>query len=412
MKIKFSKDFIGPLILILVYLISILNLWNPNALGGLLPSFTMHLVFATLFTCSFIVILNNGVMKKDLVLAFTVFMILLLPSVFLSEYIDIAFIKFLSFMFGLFSLIFLSNRIIKYSNTPSGLLYIWFRNINRFLLVLSAVIYIFGLGYTVNPTGFAGVLNHPQAFGVFLILIILIELYGIQSKSSNKHWSYFFIIIAFFYSILTESRLSVITIVFLILLFILLFIRLKKSYLIVGLILLFVGLVNAESILSKSQFILTKSGRATSSGLEALDDSRGFLVRASITNFTENPLTGIGFQTSNGKHGSYPMTVVREPIFNLPLQATVEKGVFWSAILEETGILGFLGFTIFVIAFYKKIKDKRFSLLLGFCLILMGMGESFFFSFGGVGAIVWCVYFMIYIDSNDKHIIGPSNVRY
>ncbi|GAB3234240.1 hypothetical protein GCM10027424_07720 [Psychrobacter pacificensis] len=260
------------------------------------------------------------------------------------------------------------------------------------------------MGYTVNETGFAGILNHPQAFGVYLVLIIVTELYSLQFiRSKNNYYSYIFIVLASAFSFMTESRLSIISIVILLFIYYFLFLKPKKTHLLALLLIISTSIFVFDDISNKAEFVLSKSGRANSTGLQALESSRGFLAEASIYNFLENPIAGIGFQVSNGKFGSYPMEVERATLLNIPIKAAVEKGVFWTALSEETGVLGILGFLIFLTAYFKKLR-KKFSILVIASIFLIGSGESFFFSLGGIGAVAWCTYFMLYIANNsNKH---------
>ncbi|PMH75832.1 hypothetical protein BCU60_21140 [Vibrio cyclitrophicus] len=150
--------------------------------------------------------------------------------------------------------------------------------------------------------------------------------------------------------------------------------------------------------------VLSKSGRSTAEGLSVFVNSRGFLFEASIQNFLDNKLTGIGFQISNGKYGSYEMIVQRIDFLNLPISASIEKGVFWSALFEETGILGFLAF-VFLLASILVNTPFLFKLMVTLCITLIGMGEAFYFSVSGIGLFFWLYLFMlnsIYSNSHDS----------
>lgn len=375
---------------------------NKLVLGSILPTGIMHIVFSLIFISSLIIVLKEKILKRPLIVGFLVLSLFTLPSVFFSEYLDVAFIKYISFFMGLFALVFVSNKVIYSPTMNSSIVFSSYRNINRFFLIISIAIYFLGLGYTVNETGFAGILNHPQAFGVYLVLIVVTELYGLQFiKSNYNNFNYAFIALAFYFSLMTESRLSIISIVILLFIYYFLFLKPKKTHLLALLLILSASIFVFDDIQNKAEFVLSKSGRANSTGLQALESSRGFLVEASVYNFLENPITGIGFQVSNGKFGSYPMEVERATLLNIPIKAAVEKGVFWTALAEETGVLGTFGFLVFLAAYFKKLK-RKFSIVVISSILLIGFGESIFFTLGGVGAIAWCTYFMLYIASNSN----------
>lgn len=395
MKIGYFEYSVSSFILIFIYVIALLSMGNTLVFGSNVIPVSMHIIFIIAFLYSFFYLLVIGSIKKNLIFSYLLLITLIIPSVIFSEYIDVSLLKFISFALGIFSLIFLSTNI-NYSERKIKLnMYLSYRNINRAVLFLSCIIYLLGLGYTVNDTGFAGILNHPQAFGVYLLLLIVIELYGIRCNVGAIRWSILTIFLAFIFSLMTESRLSAISIFIVLSIYTYMFLKLKLSHILALIITFSLSFILLDKIQAKIQTVLTKSGRATTTGFEALEESRGFLVSASLNNFKDNPLFGIGFQVSNGKYGSYSMNIIRDPIYGLPVEAIIEKGVFWSAILEEVGFIGTLGFIVFIISYYKKLPNKiGFIVIISF--ILIGFGESFFFTLGGLGAIAWCIFFMLY----------------
>lgn len=116
---------------------------------------------------------------------------------------------------------------------------------------------------------------------------------------------------------------------------------------------------------------------------------RGFLILRSWRNFQEYPLTGIGFGV-----GSEPSAfkIRRDPILGLPIGASVEKGFTIVAVLEETGVLGFAAFVLFINSLLKQALSVRRSLpvyALVFSCVLVNFGEAIFFALGGSGILVW-----------------------
>jgi hypothetical protein len=109
-----------------------------------------------------------------------------------------------------------------------------------------------------------------------------------------------------------------------------------------------------------------------------------------IQNIQDNPVTGIGFQLA-----SIPkrLQVVTDPYLGLPIQAPVEKGNIFTAIVEENGILGAIGFIIFLFILAKRAKrNKPIEILALFTAALAtNIGEATFFSFGGMGLFIWLI---------------------
>lgn len=119
-------------------------------------------------------------------------------------------------------------------------------------------------------------------------------------------------------------------------------------------------------------------------GLDAILYSRVRLIEQAIGNFREKPLLGIGFGTSTD-----PTFIENAGMFSAP----TEKGSLVIGVLEETGILGGILITGFVVSLCGWLyRDKNWIGLSTFVTFLTAnMGEMMFFSFGGAGGIAWCL---------------------
>jgi len=133
-------------------------------------------------------------------------------------------------------------------------------------------------------------------------------------------------------------------------------------------------------------FFLSKSGAIEVDGLfDAYLLSRGEFIFQMLDNIKENLITGIGFGIASDLSS---MRVYYDPIFNLPISASVEKGVVPLMILEETGIFGFILFLIWIlILFYRAVINGIESLTLLLAILSFNMGEAVLFSPGGQGLI-------------------------
>ncbi|MEZ8310894.1 hypothetical protein AB6C57_19675 [Vibrio splendidus] len=381
-------------VMMLLYLTSVMNLKNPLVFGsGNLVYINYFLVLFNL-TLYPTIILWKSSLKIDTKMVFVlVSFILLLPSVIFSESPDVSGMKFISFSLTFLSIYFMFLNVNGLCAERRAIIEKGIMNCNRLLLVISFFIFVVGLGYTVNDTGFSGVLNHPQAFGILLILFLLNELLFIEYRS-HSHWSYLFIVVILFLAYLTESRLSFFTCLILVISYATCKVRFTIKSTILYISFFFVAMIFVSDALEILFSVLSKSGRSTAEGLSVFVNSRGFLFEASIQNFLDNKLTGIGFQISNGKYGSYEMIVQRIDFLNLPISASIEKGVFWSALFEETGILGFLAF-VFLLASILVNTPFLFKLMVTLCITLIGMGEAFYFSVRGIGLFFWLYLFML-----------------
>jgi hypothetical protein len=75
----------------------------------------------------------------------------------------------------------------------------------------------------------------------------------------------------------------------------------------------------------------------------------------------------------------------------LPISAPVEKGFLPTAILEEVGIPGALGFLgLFLTLLYRVYRtgDQPWAAVL-LTSIFVNLGEALFFSLGGLGLYFW-----------------------
>ena len=129
--------------------------------------------------------------------------------------------------------------------------------------------------------------------------------------------------------------------------------------------------------------------------------SRGKLIYPMLENINENFLNGIGFGIASDPS---TMIVRYDPFMNIPISASVEKGVVPIMILEEIGIIGFIFFLLWIYKlFYRSIMNGFESLILFITIFLLNMGEGVLFSPGGQGLL-----FLILLTSI---IAKPSIVK-
>jgi len=115
--------------------------------------------------------------------------------------------------------------------------------------------------------------------------------------------------------------------------------------------------------------------------------SRGGGMISELRNFASSPIVGHGFGVY--ADGVFPSGIVE--VAGIPVSAPVEKGVLPSAVLEETGLVGFLCFTYLVFAVtggvWKRAEPSVLALVFG-CLFV-NLGEAVLLSPGNIGLHVW-----------------------
>lgn len=148
--------------------------------------------------------------------------------------------------------------------------------------------------------------------------------------------------------------------------------------------LLILELATGSVLRGVSQFAL--KGGQTSVG-EAFEASRGGLVSTQLRNFMASPWIGNGFGVY--ADGVFPSGV--RTFLGIPVSAPVEKGVLPTAVLEETGVIGFLCFAYLIYALvsgvWRRASHPIVAMLIA-CLFV-NLGEAILLSPGGFGLHIW-----------------------
>jgi len=126
---------------------------------------------------------------------------------------------------------------------------------------------------------------------------------------------------------------------------------------------------------------------------ENILNSRQGKIDEGLENWRESPLFGNGFQVSRD------MADFKVSSFKSILSAPVEKSVWFTAVLEEGGVIGFGLFCLFLaIVFPTLVKRKAYiGATLLFSLITANFGEFTFFSLSGAGGMQWGMVFVGFI---------------
>jgi hypothetical protein len=268
------------------------------------------------------------------------------------------------------------------------------------IIIVSLPLLLLPLGYLRNGSGFQGILNHPQAFGPAVAILGAIA--GSKLLTQPKpSWAYLgMFTLAVMLIMASESRtagLALMIGLFFAIAMVVFFhkgtvkaelpsLYSRRTWGVVS-VLLCLGLFFLPQIIEKTDYYMSKSGRAASneSIAEVFDKSRGGLIDKMMLNIGRHPFTGIGFGIAS--EADY-MVVERDPILGLPISAAVEKGVLPLVIVEELGFFGASLVFIWLIYLVRSaLKAGAVSLTLIGVSLLINMGESIFFSPGGLGML-------------------------
>jgi O-Antigen ligase len=119
--------------------------------------------------------------------------------------------------------------------------------------------------------------------------------------------------------------------------------------------------------------------------LEIGNASRGVLVNPMIENIYLHPLQGIGFGVPSEPSKTQ---IQRESFFGLPIAAPIEKGVTPIAVLEELGLFGFIGASLWAWLLIRSAYRSGYTAFLVVSTIFFtNLGEASLFSVGGMGLL-------------------------
>jgi len=104
--------------------------------------------------------------------------------------------------------------------------------------------------------------------------------------------------------------------------------------------------------------------------------------------------------------------ITRDPVFNLPISAPIEKGNLYLAVLEELGLIGLLLFFAWLIfSYFRVVKKNLFGLPVFFTILMLNFGESVLFSPGGVGALCIMMFTWSITASKPLTSLGSNSSR-
>jgi len=256
-----------------------------------------------------------------------------------------------------------------------------------------------GLPGPRNPTGFQGVLNHPQAFGMTMgvlgvwagarflsqarpnlglvgvaaLCIVLI----VQSQSRTAGLAIVFGLVGGVASVRILSGRNVH----------LLYPGLRSARTwAVAFLLVVAALMANHRIYDIMSAFMSKYGRGESSSVaEAYEESRGALIEQMLTNISQHTLSGIGFGIASDPAS---LEVERDPFLGLPVSAPVEKGVVPIMVVEELGVPLAMAVGVWILSLLRRAALGGLApLAVTLTVLALNFGEAILFSPGGQGLL-------------------------
>ncbi len=327
----------------------------------------------------------------------------LLSSLFRSYALTVSLFKLFAFTLG-FTTIALGVELTSEYNWRRWIYTLW-----AVILVSSLPLIPLRLGYVrTSGSSFQGILNHPQEYGIFFAIpasLLIARLFlDCEERAPLFHLALLIPMLVTIILSRTRTAMLAIALAFFTAFIISLF-RKKRSPIkpivaVYILIVLVISIIYLDRISDSVDFgriygpafgFLTKGasedvreGRVDLG--EGVFATRTQFIAPSLDNFRKSPLVGTGFGIASDPDA---FRVYR--FHGIPVSATIEKGFIFSALLEETGILGTLAFIVFIVAFtvnvfrYGKFSSYMFLLT----AFLITFGEMGFFSPGAIGPYIW-----------------------
>ncbi|MCB9299012.1 MAG: O-antigen ligase family protein [Lewinellaceae bacterium] len=382
---------------------------NPGVFGGSGKSLRWLVIIAGFATTVMGMLGRGGAIRTDRNLLFIWFFFLaMLPTAILTSKIPgVSAFKLISFFMGAITVF----RSFQATHQLQAYWKSWFYTLFVFIIGASLLAFPLGVGFLRNTRGFQGIFNHPQTLGpVCGILAAWFMSDYIFGKGSKTNFVLIFGITSTVMIFLSQARLGLAILGGSFILAYLLFYLNGRKVVIprfgqniifaASLAFVFLLIYDFESISGFfTSFIQKRTQDAALS--EAFYESRGFLVEASLQNFRDYPMLGIGFGVPTDYASGFRDL---ETFMGIPTGASIEKGFFPSALLEETGLIGALLTLALIISIIAKVNKKRDFPLMWFLLavLLLNIGEAVFFSFGGLGLFDWLMLGFCYNQALSK----------
>ncbi|MEB7718942.1 O-antigen ligase family protein [Staphylococcus xylosus] len=305
-----------------------------------------------------------------------------------TDYYVMSFLKTLNYFVPLLIIVSLITLISEKEK-----FLFWFSNIFKIMICISLLLIKSPIGYLRNGFSFQGILNHPNLFGIILVLGILTILIEMAVKNKISIMNIIIVLLGVYELILSNSRTSLLSFVVCLIIFFM-FSNIKKSIKIISIITTFLIGILVYIIPTTNNFITNYIQKGQNSDEILL--SRYGQIDNTLYVLQNSPVFGIGFGI---------------PVNRTSLELnsfTYEAGNLFFGLLSYVGILGlciYIFYLIYVIFIQKSINNLMLSLFLG--SILINMGELVMFSSNNVGIIcyvIWGIYIQESMRTQNENI--------
>jgi len=270
----------------------------------------------------------------------------------------------------------------------------WFATVYLAVLLLSAPLEFLPAGRHQNGRGFQGILNHSQAYGVYMVPITAYWTIALLTKRCQT-WFLVAIVPWAWYSIFTSGCRTAF-----------LAVALSVAATAASLVMFprntgssserrstvlkicAVGLL-AMAVLATSAGELSDAFRAfIMKGDSAIESSRQTQVGSLLSSIAENPLAGVGFGLAAA---NVEQVTERDELTGLPTSAPTEQGFLPLAVLVQLGVIGTVPLVLFIATLaFPVAKHAAPAVVALFCTALfVNFGEMIFFSTGALGMHMW-----------------------
>lgn len=276
----------------------------------------------------------------------------------------------------------------------------WFFSLAAAVLFASLPTLFFrDIGFHRNGRGFQGILNHPQAFGIFwppfILWLTFDHLFSSEERSQKFETTFMAAMIAMVFASRARTGMAAVLVGFAATICLLLFSqRLREKIVLkrglvatLAVVLCFFAAFAAVPAVRQHIGDYLRKGEQERTVDEALYHSRGRIIVQQWERFLERPWTGHGFGVY--AEGYFPGNV--KTFAGIPISASVEKGITVTAVLEEIGILGTLALLVFLFFLLAPLLHSEAVPPLAMFMGCLGVnfGEAVFFSLGGNGLFYW-----------------------
>lgn len=314
-------------------------------------------------------------------------------SVLSSQFVTVSLFKLFYFYFVAAAILIGFSVLSKTRTDVSS----WIASFYASVAILSFPLIFHGYGYYKDGEGFQGILNHPQEYAIFMAPFAAMLVVKTFSSRGGRLFLVLWMVFVLSMLVLTRARTSILALILGIIAGYYAYGRKKSlrttavrliaaSSVLVILVGAAVSLAPADTAQFLTSFVFKGADGEFS---EAFDASRGFLIAESTDNFLSHPFAGIGFGVNLS--ALRPSLPIYEPLTGLPISFPTEKGNLIIAVLEESGIIGFVFFLMFVYHYFRSIRTdgKLMISVLGFTALFTNIGEMTFFSMNSYGLFLW-----------------------